>query len=169
MTSALLPQLQSIVGAPHVLSSGDLTAFERDWRGRMQGKALCVVQPASTDEVAQVVKACAAAGAPMVPQGGNTGLVMGSTQDESGREVVLNLQRLNRIRAVDKANLTLTAEPVAFCTMCNKLPPKQACCSPSAWRPRAVAPLAVTWAATPVAPKCCATAIRETFVWDWKW
>ena len=110
MTSALLPQLQSIVGAPHVLSSGDLTAFERDWRGRMQGKALCVVQPASTDEVAQVVKACAAAGAPMVPQGGNTGLVMGSTPDQSGREVVLNLQRLNRIRAVDKANLTLTAE-----------------------------------------------------------
>jgi FAD/FMN-containing dehydrogenase len=110
MTSALLPQLQSIVGATHVLSSGDLSAFERDWRGRMQGKALCVVKPSSTNEVAQVVKACAAAGAPMVPQGGNTGLVMGSTPDQSGREVVLNLQRLNRIRAVDKANLTLTAE-----------------------------------------------------------
>jgi len=110
MTSALLQQLQSIVGTPHVLSSGDLSAYERDWRGRMQGKALCVVKPSSTDEVAQVVKACAAAGAPMVPQGGNTGLVMGSTPDQSGREVVLNLQRMNRILAVDKANLTLTAE-----------------------------------------------------------
>ena len=110
MTSALLQQLQSIVGPTHVLSSGDLSAFERDWRGRMQGKALCVVRPGNTAEVAAVVKTCAEKGVPMVPQGGNTGLVMGSTPDNSGREVVLSLQRMNRMRAVDKANLTLTAE-----------------------------------------------------------
>lgn len=110
MNPALLHQLTSIVGAAHVLSSGDLSAYERDWRGRMQGKAMCVVKPASTDEVAQVVKACAAADAAIVPQGGNTSLVVGAVPDTSGTQVVLNLQRMNRIRSLDPANLTLTAE-----------------------------------------------------------
>ena len=110
MKPALLQQLTSIVGAAHVLANGDLSAYERDWRGRMQGKALCVVKPASTDEVAQVVKACAAADATIVPQGGNTSLVVGAVPDASGTQVVLSLQRMNRIRSLDKANLTLTAE-----------------------------------------------------------
>jgi len=110
MNPALLQQLTSIVGAAHVLASGDLSAYERDWRGRMQGKALCVVKPQSTDEVAQVVKACAAADAAIVPQGGNTSLVVGAVPDASGTQVVLSLQRMNRIRSLDPANLTLTAE-----------------------------------------------------------
>jgi len=93
-----------------VLASGDLSAYERDWRGRTQGKALCVVKPQSTDEVAQVVKACAAADAAIVPQGGNTSLVVGAVPDASGTQVVLSLQRMNRIRSLDPANLTLTAE-----------------------------------------------------------
>ena len=110
MKPALLQQLTSIVGAAHVLANGDLSAYERDWRGRMQGKALCVVKPASTQEVAQVVKACAAADATIVPQGGNTSLVVGAVPDASGTQVLLNLHRMNRIRSLDKANLTLTAE-----------------------------------------------------------
>jgi FAD/FMN-containing dehydrogenase len=69
-----------------------------------------VVRPGSTAEVAAVVKACAAAGVPMVPQGGNTGLVMGSTPDDSGREVVLSLQRMNKVRQMDAANATVTVE-----------------------------------------------------------
>ena len=110
MSGHILTQFQSIVGKTHVLSSGDLSAYERDWRGRMQGKALCVVKPSSTEEVALVVKACAAAGVAIVPQGGNTSMVVGAVPDTSGTQVLLNLQRMNRIRAVDKANLTLTAE-----------------------------------------------------------
>ena len=106
----VLKQLHQICGDAHVLTDQDLSAFERDWRGRAQGKALCVVRPSSTTEVAAVVKACAAAGVPMVPQGGNTGLVMGSTPDDSGREVVLSLQRLNAVRSLDAANATLTVE-----------------------------------------------------------
>ena len=106
----VLTQLRQICGDAHVLTDQDLSAFERDWRGRAQGKALCVVRPASTTEVAAVVKTCAAAGVPMVPQGGNTGLVMGSTPDDSGREVVLSLQRMNAVRALDAANATLTVE-----------------------------------------------------------
>ena len=106
----LLQTLRQISGAAQVLCDGDLTAWEQDWRKRLRGKALAVVRPGSTAEVATIVKACAAAGVSMVPQGGNTGLVGGSTPDESGRQVVLSLQRMNAVRAIDAANLTITVE-----------------------------------------------------------
>jgi FAD/FMN-containing dehydrogenase len=108
--NSLIDRLRRIVGENHVLSEGDLSAFEQDWRKRSRGKALAVVRPASTTEVALVVKACAEAGTSIVPQGGNTGLVVGSIPDDSGRQVVLTLQRLNAVREVDAANLTITAE-----------------------------------------------------------
>jgi FAD/FMN-containing dehydrogenase len=107
---SLPDRLRRIVGEAHVLTDGDLSAFEQDWRKRSRGKALAVVRPASTAEVALVVKACAEAGTSIVPQGGNTGLVVGSIPDDSGQQVVLNLQRLNAVREVDSANLTITAE-----------------------------------------------------------
>jgi FAD/FMN-containing dehydrogenase len=106
----LLTQLRAIVGDAQVLTEGDLTAYEQDWRKRERGKALAVVRPASTDEVARVVQACAAAQVSLVPQGGNTGMVVGSTPDTSGTQVLLSLRRLNRVRAVDAANLTVTVE-----------------------------------------------------------
>lgn len=108
--NGLINSLRQICGEAHVLSGGGLTAYERDWRGREHGKALCVVRPAHTKEVSAVVKACAAVGVAMVPQGGNTGLVMGSTPDTSGQEVVISLQRMNKVRHIDIANATLTAE-----------------------------------------------------------
>jgi FAD/FMN-containing dehydrogenase len=108
--NGLIDSLRQICGEAHVLSGGGLTAYERDWRGREHGKALCVVRPAHTKEVSAVVKACAAVGVAMVPQGGNTGLVMGSTPDTSGQEVVISLQRMNKVRHIDIANATLTAE-----------------------------------------------------------
>jgi len=108
--SSLIDQLRAVVGAPHVLTEGDLSAWEQDWRKRSHGKALAVVRPASTAEVAAVVKACAAAGASIVPQGGNTGLVVGSTPDTSGTQVVLSLQRMQAVRAMDADNLTMTVE-----------------------------------------------------------
>jgi FAD/FMN-containing dehydrogenase len=85
----------------NVLTEGDLGAYEQDWRKRRRGKALAVVRPGSTAEVAAVVRLCAAAGTPIIPQGGNTSMVVGSVPDASGREVVLSLTRLNRIRAID--------------------------------------------------------------------
>ena len=81
-----------------------------DWRKRWRGKALAVVRPGNTDEVAQVVRVCAAAGASIVAQGGNTGLVGGSVPDDSGRQVLLSLTRMNRVRAIDSANATITLE-----------------------------------------------------------
>jgi FAD/FMN-containing dehydrogenase len=108
--SALLHALRTAVGAANVLVEGDLSAYEQDWRKRFRGRALAVVRPASTTEVAAVVKLCARHGAGLVPQGGNTGLVGGSVPDESGSQVLLSLARMNRVRGIDKANLTLTAE-----------------------------------------------------------
>jgi FAD/FMN-containing dehydrogenase len=106
----LIEQLRAAVGPAHVLSEGDLAAYEEDWRKRSRGKALAVVRPGSTAEVAAVVKACAAHRTALVPQGGNTGMVVGSVPDASGTQVVLNLQRMNAIRAVDPENLTMTVE-----------------------------------------------------------
>jgi FAD/FMN-containing dehydrogenase len=113
----LLNDLRAIVGSAHVLTDGDLSAWEQDWRKRTHGKALAVVRPASTDEVAQVVKACLnhrllypQSRLSIVPQGGNTGLVVGSTPDTTGQQIVLSLQRVNAIRALDAANLTITVE-----------------------------------------------------------
>ena len=110
MSTSLIDDLRAIVGASHVLTEGDLSAWEQDWRKRARGKALAVVRPGSTDEVARVVKACAAAGTAIVPQGGNTGLAVGSVPDGSGSQVVLSLTRLNAIREIDAANLTVTVE-----------------------------------------------------------
>lgn len=109
--STLLQQLRQTVGHEHVLiPETDLSAWEQDWRHRARGKALAVVRPATTDEVAQVVRSCAASGTAIVPQGGNTGLVVGSVPDDSGTQIVLSLQRMNRVRALDTENLTLTVD-----------------------------------------------------------
>ena len=108
--AALLHALRQITGPLHILVDGDLTAFEQDWRKRSRGKALAVARPGNTLEVAAIVKACAAAGVSIVPQGGNTGLVVGSTPDESGQQLVLSLQRMNAVRHLDAANLTVTVD-----------------------------------------------------------
>jgi FAD/FMN-containing dehydrogenase len=108
--NTLLDSLRAAVGPAHVLADGDLSAWELDWRKRYRGKALAVVRPGTTEEVAEVVRACARHGAAIVPQGGNTGLVGGSVPDASGTQVLLSLQRMNRVREIDAANLTMTVD-----------------------------------------------------------
>ena len=110
MSSGSIDALRASVGAANVLVEGDLSAFELDWRKRWRGKALAVVRPGSADEVAAVVRVCAAQGMSIVPQGGNTGLVGAGVPDDSGTQVLLSLSRMNRIREIDRANLTMTAE-----------------------------------------------------------
>lgn len=102
--------LRGIVGDANVLVDGDLSAYELDWRKRYRGRARAVVRPGSTAEVAAVVRACAAEAVSIVPQGGNTGLVGGGVPDPSGTQVLLSLIRLNRVRGIDAANLTMTVE-----------------------------------------------------------
>ncbi len=118
----LIERLRAICGQPHVLThddpASDLSAWEQDWRKRSRGRALAVVRPGSTAEVTAVVQACAATpGVSIVPQGGNTGLVVGSVPDDSGTQVVLSLTRMNAVRAIDPDNLTLTVE--AGCVLQN--------------------------------------------------
>jgi len=115
--SPLLGRLRGIVGTDQVLTEGDLSAWQVDWRRRWRGRALAVVRPAHTEEVAAVVRACADSGTPIVPQGGNTGLVGGGVPDDSGTQVLLSLTRMNRVRQLDEANLTMTAE--AGCVLQN--------------------------------------------------
>src|SRR5574343_1469072 len=112
----LIHELVSIVGPAHVLTeTADKAPYLTDWRGRYRGEALCIVRPTSADEVVAVVKACVAAGCPMVPQGGNTSLCGAATPDSTGQAVVISLTRLNRILAVDPDNNTITVE--AGCTL----------------------------------------------------
>jgi FAD/FMN-containing dehydrogenase len=99
--STLEGRLTDIVGERHVLQSEDLRApYERDWTGRFAAPARLVVRPADTEQVSAVVAACAAAGAAVVPQGGNTGLVGGGVP--RGGEVVVSLRRLDSLGEVDR-------------------------------------------------------------------
>ena len=99
---AILAALRNIVGPRHVLTDPALFAgalVER--RGLYHGKALALVRPSSTSEVADVAAFCNEARVGMVPQGGNTGLVGGQTPDLSGKEIIVSTQRLRAIREVD--------------------------------------------------------------------
>lgn len=106
-----LQQCQAVVGAGNVLTqANDKAPYLTDQRRRFTGHALAVVRPGSTEEVSTVVRLCNQFRIPIVPQGGNTGLVLGSVPDESGTAIVLSLTRLNRIRAIDTVNNTMTVE-----------------------------------------------------------
>ncbi|MCR6630872.1 MAG: FAD-binding oxidoreductase [Magnetospirillum sp.] len=102
------PDFAAIVGMGNVLTGTDMAPYLSEERGLYHGSALAVLRPGSAGEVAAVVKACAAAGIAVVPQGGNTGLCGGGVPD--GRAVVVSTERLTRIRALDPINFTLTAE-----------------------------------------------------------
>jgi FAD/FMN-containing dehydrogenase len=109
--SALLTELRAIVGESAVIADGDaLAPYLVDWRGRYSGAARAVVKPASTEEVSRVVGLCARNRVPIVPQGGNTGLVGGGTPLADGQDIVLNLSRMNKVRDLDPANNTITVE-----------------------------------------------------------
>src|SRR5438034_5473602 len=115
-TDLFTAALIGIVGDAHVLTrDDDVARYVSDWRRNFPGAARAVVRPASTDEVARVVALCAAHGVPVVPQGGNTGLVGGSTPDASRTEVVLSLGRMTAVRSVDPLDNTMTLE--AGCTV----------------------------------------------------
>jgi FAD/FMN-containing dehydrogenase len=99
---AALAALEGVVGARHVLTDPALFAGALiEPRGLFRGKALALVRPDSTEEVARVAALCNEARIAIVPQGGNTGLVGGQTPDESGGQIILSTQRLKAIREVD--------------------------------------------------------------------
>ncbi len=112
----LLSELREIVGAVNVLTEeGDIGAYISDWRRTYPGNARAVVRPSCTDEVSKVVGLCAREGIPLVAQGGNTGLVGGSTPYESGLEIVLSLKRMNAVIEASPLDSTITLQ--AGCTV----------------------------------------------------
>jgi D-lactate dehydrogenase (cytochrome) len=107
--NAFLNACLRAVGDDHVLTeASDTAVYLTDWRQRFTGNALAVVKPQSTEEVAAIVRLCNQYRVPIVPQGGNTGLVLGSVPDSSGQAIVLSLKRLNQIRNIDITNNTVT-------------------------------------------------------------
>ncbi|NKB43364.1 MAG: FAD-binding protein, partial [Alphaproteobacteria bacterium] len=108
---AILDRLIAIVGAKACLTDADdIAPYLEEERGLFHGATSVVVRPESTDEVAAVVKLCAAEGIGVVPQGGNTGLCGGGVPAENGAEIVLALGRMNTIREIDPTNFTMTVE-----------------------------------------------------------
>ncbi len=110
-TPTLIEHFSGLLGSHNVIAdAAGMAPHLEDWRGRYRGDALCVVRPGSTAEVAAVVRACAAAGVAIVPQGGNTGLCGAATPFAASGAVIVSLARLNRVRAVDTDNNTMTVE-----------------------------------------------------------
>ncbi|MDP1635009.1 MAG: FAD-binding oxidoreductase [Gallionellaceae bacterium] len=106
-----LESLTAITGRDGVLTGADAAPYGKDWRGRYANEALAVVFPADTQQVSEVVKLCAANKISIVPQGGNTSLCGGSVPLAGPiPQIIINLSRMNRIRAIDATNYTMTVE-----------------------------------------------------------
>jgi FAD/FMN-containing dehydrogenase len=104
-------KLSTVLEQKYILTQDeDKAPYLTDWRKRFTGKALAVLLPCNSIEVAKIVKLCAESQIGIVPQGGNTGFCGGATPDNSGKQVVLNLKRMNQIREIDIANQTITLE-----------------------------------------------------------
>ena len=109
--AVFLAECRALIGPDHVLTDDAAMApFLLDWRRRGNARALAVLRPNSTEQVAKLVRACAKWRIALVPQGGNTGLVLGSVPDASGTAVVLSVARMNQIRVIDTVNRTMTVD-----------------------------------------------------------
>ncbi|WP_119168755.1 FAD-binding oxidoreductase [Algihabitans albus] len=103
--------IANVVGPRHLLTDpADLAPHLTEERGRYRGRTPFLVRPGTPEETAEVVRLCAEARVPMVPQGGNTGLCGGAIPFETGDEVIVALGRLKRIRDLDAENFTITVE-----------------------------------------------------------
>lgn len=110
-TAPFLEATAALLGAKGFTTDPDaISPWLTDWRQRFTGRALGMASPATTDEVAGLVRLCAAHNVPIVPQGGNSGMSGGATPDETGHAVVLSLRRMNAIRSVDTATRSATCE-----------------------------------------------------------
>ena len=106
----LFAQLLALLGPAGILTGADTEPFAVDWRQVFRGSTPAVLRPASTAEVAGIVRLCGAAGVRLVPQGGNTGLVGGASVDAGGGALLLNLARMNRIRVIDPVDGTMIVD-----------------------------------------------------------
>ncbi|MBO6676865.1 MAG: FAD-binding oxidoreductase [Rhizobiales bacterium] len=111
MLADTVKDLTQMLGDQALITDPDDQApFLHEWRDRYVGKAAAVVQPRTVDEVCQVLRFAHENGVPVVPQGGNTGLVGGQTPDQSGNAILLSLAKLNRVREVDPVGGVITVD-----------------------------------------------------------
>ena len=104
-------QLSTVLEKKYILTQDDeKTPYLTDWRKRFTGKALAIVLPSNSHEVADIIKLCSEHQISIVPQGGNTGFCGGATPDSSGKQIILNLKRMNQVYEIDPANQTITLE-----------------------------------------------------------
>jgi FAD/FMN-containing dehydrogenase len=108
---ALLDRFAAIVGEAHALrTEADISPYVHELRGLWTGRSPLVLKPGSVDEVSAILKLATETHTPIVPQGGNTGLVGGQVPHQTGNEIVVSLSRLNRVREIDTLSNTVTAE-----------------------------------------------------------
>ncbi len=111
LPDGLLDALLAVLGPRGVITAAaDLEPHLSDWRGLYRGASPALLRPATTAELAGAMRLLHAAAVPVVPQGGNTSMVGGAMPDESGRQVVVSLSRMNRIRDLDPLDMTMVAE-----------------------------------------------------------
>ena len=167
VSSELRSALIDLVGEKGCLfDPQDTDAYCEDWRKLYHGKTPAVVRPASTAEVAAVVRFCAERLIAVVPQGGNTGEMGGATPSESGTEIVLSLSRMNKIRALDTVDLTMTAEAGVALKTAQDAAAAQDCIFPLSMGSEGTAQIGGV-VSTNAGGKN--TATLETWCSDWKW
>ncbi|MCI0755440.1 FAD-binding oxidoreductase [Teichococcus vastitatis] len=111
IVSRLIPKLWDLLGDQGLLNDPTrLARYAQDWSGDLTGRPLAVARPARVEDLAQVVRLCAEAGVPVVPQGGHTGLVGGALPSAEGDELVISLERLDCVRGIDPVNFSMVAE-----------------------------------------------------------
>ncbi len=114
----LIDTLKDIVGPQGwTTDAGELEPHVTEWRNAVRGRTPIMVSPAATGEVADVVRACGAAGVAIVPQGGNTGMCAGAIPDDSGEQIVLSLSRMNKVRQIDPLDFSIVVD--AGCILVN--------------------------------------------------
>ncbi|MGE0415284.1 MAG: FAD-binding oxidoreductase [Acetobacteraceae bacterium] len=110
-TAGLLDRIRAVVGDRGMLTDpSDTAPYAEDWRKLYKGQTRAVIRPATTQELAAVVRLCAEAGTPIVPQGGNTSMVGGAVPAEDGSELILSTARMTQIHEIDPVDLTMTIE-----------------------------------------------------------
>ncbi|HWD56691.1 MAG TPA: FAD-binding oxidoreductase [Stellaceae bacterium] len=110
-TAALIDRLRQRLGPVGILTDpADTDPYCADWRRLYHGRTPAVLRPATTQEVADAVRLCTEAGAPIVPQGGNTSMVGGAAVSEDGSQFILSLSRLSRVRGIDSLDMTMEIE-----------------------------------------------------------
>ncbi|WP_422532904.1 FAD-binding oxidoreductase [Bartonella apihabitans] len=126
MDKKLIERFIEIVGVNHALVDQDvISSYLVEQRGLYHGRTPLVLRPSSPKEVSEIMKLASATGTPIVPQGGNTGLVGAQQPDETANEIIVSMERLNRIRSIDvEGNLALVEAGVVLHTLQEKVDEK---------------------------------------------